>query len=86
MLYQLSLPVDNYLSQQLLNGPNLFCGVRGNCKHVAGICQHIKAKIATGENASVTLMEQAWDLPSGQQHGPDLRQNNNIKKINVGFN
>lgn len=72
---------DNYTSQQL-NGPNLFCRVRGSCKHVAGICHHIIAKIAGGENVSVTSREQAWDLPCGKhQHEPDFLRNIKIKKI-----
>ena len=59
---------------------------RGSCKHVAGICHHIIAKITRGENVSVTSREQAWDLPSGKhQHEPDFLQNINIKEIKGRF-
>ncbi len=69
-----------------MNEPNLLCRVRGSCKHVAGICHHIIATIARGENLSVTSREQAWDLPSGKhQHEPDFLRNITIKKIKGRF-
>lgn len=64
-----------------MNEPNLLCRVRGSCKHVAGICHHIIATIARGENLSVTSREQAWDLPSAKhQHESDFLRNITIKK------
>lgn len=51
----------------ILMGLYLFCGVRGSCKPVARICQQIIAKIARGENMSVTVRARTWDLPSGKR-------------------